>query len=59
MILQGNIPMKITAPGVPAVIVAFGGLQGLTASRKDTESVKKKRKHKPTKKCKKTKPSLL
>lgn len=43
MILQGNIPMKITAPGVPAVIVAFGGLQGLTTSCKDTESVKKKK----------------
>lgn len=37
MILQGNFPMKVTAPGVPAVIVAFGGLQGLTASSKDTE----------------------
>lgn len=37
MILQGNFPMKVTAAGVPAVIVAFGGLQGLTASSKDTE----------------------
>jgi len=43
--------MKITAPGVPAVIVVLGGLQGRTSSYTDTESVSKKRK--------KAKPNLL